>query len=219
MELEQICTFFEKFGIKVTQEQLDQLEKYTNLLRVWNDRIHLISKGDVLYLEERHILPSFVFAEFIRSRFGRKKLTVIDLGTGAGLPGVVLSILFPENQTWLIDSSRKKTLFLQKVKNDLNLNFKVINERFESWEMVKHLNIDVITARAVASIAQLIRFTSEVLKAQKAELVTIKSCQGKEVLPEAEKKNFELEVVNNIFWQFSEYLKDKCLVSLRYVHG
>ncbi len=219
MKIEQICAFFERYGIDVTEGQLEQLKKYLLLLREWNEKVHLISKGDVLYLEERHILPSFVFAEFIRSRFGRKQLTVIDLGSGAGLPGVVLSILFPENHTWLIDSSRKKTLFLQKVKNELNIDFEVVNERFENWERVNQLNIDVITARAVASLAQLIKLTSHVLKAQKAKLVTMKSCHCKEALPDPEKKSIKMEIVNNNFWQFSEYLKDKCLVSLRYVHG
>ena len=219
MSLEEIAKFFEQQGIVLSTVQIKQLKRFVGLLREWNRNIHLISKGDIENVEERHVLPSLVFADFIQSKFGQTPVNIVDLGTGAGLPGVVLSVLFPEKQFWLIESSRKKTLFLKKVKNDLNLNFQIINERFEKWVTNEFVKINLITARAVASIVDLLDLTNVVLKKQRAILVTMKSCDLNELMPESVKNEFQILIIKNKFADISDYLKDKCLVSLEYLHG
>lgn len=219
MSLEEIAKFFEQQGIVLSAFQLGQLKRFVELLREWNRKIHLISKGDVENIEERHILPSMVFADFVRAEFGQKAVNIVDLGTGAGLPGVILAVLFPEKRFWLLDSSRKKTLFLKKVKSELSLNFQIVNERFENWQAKNSIKIDLITARAVASIADLLSLTGAVLKEQGTLLITMKSCGLAEPIPDSMKETFRLKVLKNNFASFSDYMKDKCLVSLEYLHG
>ncbi|NOX90818.1 MAG: 16S rRNA (guanine(527)-N(7))-methyltransferase RsmG, partial [Calditrichaeota bacterium] len=92
MKIEQIVLLLEKEGIAVNKRQADQLKQYVKLLRQWNTKIRLISKGDQNFVEERHILPSFMFAKFLSDNAAGDKQTVLDIGSGAGLPGVVLAI-------------------------------------------------------------------------------------------------------------------------------
>ncbi len=219
MTIDTIADYFAKQGIVVSENQRAQLKSYVDLLKKWNAKIHLISKGDVAHIEERHILPSFLFAQFARNKFVDNTLNVVDLGTGAGLPGIIMAILFPQSRFWLVESSRKKTLFLRQVKKDLKLKFNVINERFEQWQERKQIKIDIITARAVASIDELVNLTKDVLVVQGAVLLTVKSCELKEPISVSVKKEFKISVIENNLWQISDYLKDKCLVSLEFLHG
>ena len=127
----------------VSREMLDKLSFYVQLLLKWNKSINLISKNTVDDLWTRHILDSAQLVKFIEN----KDLALVDIGTGAGLPGVILSILGVKNVT-LIESDTKKCNFLLEISRILGLNLKIVNDRIENVK----LNVDLLTARGLSSL-------------------------------------------------------------------
>lgn len=142
-----------KINIDIKEEQLDQLEKYYNLLIEWNEKINLtriVDKEDV-YL--KHFYDSLTITKVIDLT---KVETLCDVGTGAGLPGIVLKIMYPHLKITLIDSLQKRVNYLNEIINDLNLsNIQAFHERGENY----HLKSEVVTARAVANIEKLLGYT------------------------------------------------------------
>lgn len=147
----------------ITHQQIEELEKFAEFLREWNQRYNLISRKDVDHIWENHILPSLIplaLMEFPKDGW------LLDIGSGGGFPAIPLKIARPDLQMLLVDSVRKKTLFLQKMILDLQLkNIAVKKERIESLHdplFVK--TFDVITARAVADISRLVNWSRPFLK-------------------------------------------------------
>ena len=140
----------------VSRETIDELKKYEALVVEWNNKFNLISKSSVQYIWERHVLDSLQLCQFIKNT----DKIMYDFGSGAGFPAIVLSIvgkqLFPELKIFLVESITKKALFLNTVKNELNLNIEVINDRIEN---IKAKNIDLISSRAMASLDRLIDYS------------------------------------------------------------
>lgn len=219
MTLDEIIKFIEKHGFFISEQQKRLLKEYSRLLREWNRKIHLISKNDERFVEERHILPSLLFVKAINEMRFKEKLKIIDLGTGAGLPGVVVSILLPKDELWLVDSSRKKTLFLKKVKQKLNLDFDVVNDRFERWVQNSDVSADIIMARAVTSLDKLFLLAKPLLENKKTILMTLKACALQEKIPKDVKEQVSIKIMKNSFSEISDYMKNKCLLKMEYVHG
>ena len=121
----------------------------------WNNAINLISKSSISNIWRRHIEDS---AQLIRFLNLETKFWV-DLGSGAGFPGLVVSILaktnFPELQTILIESDKRKCVFLDEVSRELELNVTVIPDRIEDCS---NLKADIVSARALAPMKQLLSF-------------------------------------------------------------
>lgn len=140
----------------VSRETINELKKYEALVVEWNNKFNLISKSSVQYIWERHILDSLQLCQFVKNT----DEIMYDFGSGAGFPAIVLSIvgkqLFPELKIFLVESITKKALFLNTVKNELNLNIEVINDRIEN---IKAENIDLISSRAMASLDKLIDYS------------------------------------------------------------
>ena len=111
------------------------------------------------------------------------------MGSGAGLPGVVLSIAGYKNVT-LVDSNNKKTNFLQLVKDEMNLNFKIILERLENVENLKY---DIITSRALAKLDRLLTYSHKFMK-KNTVLIFLKGKTANEEIIDAKKKwKFQLK--------------------------
>jgi len=147
----------------ITHQQIAQLEKFATSLREWNQRYNLISRKDVDHIWENHILPSLIPSTLIEFPEG---CWFLDIGSGGGFPAIPLKIARPDLQILLVDSVRKKTLFLQKIILDLRLeNTAVKKERIE-WlnDPLFMAKFDIITARAVANISQLIEWSRLFLK-------------------------------------------------------
>lgn len=146
-------TLLEELGIKPTNEQLDQLRIYQEYLLEYNSHTNLtaITKKDEVYL--KHFYDSLTIVKAIDLN---NVNTLIDVGTGAGFPGMVLKIIFPHLHVTLLDSNNKKTTFLSNLVEKLGLiNIEVINTRSEDYA---HLNLDkydVVTARAVTHLKAL----------------------------------------------------------------
>jgi len=206
-------------GVFLSKQQKEKLEEYVALVKEWNTKIHLVSKGDQNFIEERHILPSFLFYVELQKLTPKSKPAIVDLGSGAGFPGVVLAIMLTEARIVLVESSRKKALFLKKVCQELALNCEIENARFEEWVERKTGLIDVVVARAVASLETLFVLTKPLLQKEKTILLTIKSCSQNEKISEQLKRETKIEVLKNRFFEISDYMKDKCILKMEYAHG
>ena len=139
--------------LNVSRETWDILKEYVRLLKKWNNSINLISRKSVSKLWERHILDSAQLTFFLK--FGIK--TWVDLGSGAGFPGLVIAILakdeFSGMQMILIESDKRKCVFLSEVVRELDLKVRIISDRIEDCS---HLNADIISARALAPMKKLL---------------------------------------------------------------
>ncbi|MGV2432135.1 MAG UNVERIFIED_CONTAM: 16S rRNA (guanine(527)-N(7))-methyltransferase RsmG [Rickettsiaceae bacterium] len=120
----------------------EKIQSYIDILTKWNEKINLISKNSLLDIWERHILDSAQIMKFVS-----KKDTIIDIGSGAGLPGIVLSILGIETLI-MIEADARKASFLTEVSRQLNLNTQIINDRVENI----HIQGDVSVARGFSSV-------------------------------------------------------------------
>lgn len=147
----------------INDQQIAQLEKFTNSLREWNQRHNLISRKDEDRVWEYHILPSLIPLPLIEFP---KECWLLDIGSGGGVPAIPIKIIRPDLRIMMVDSVRKKTLFLQKVILDLQLkDIAVKRERIESLtDSVLAEKFDIITVRAVANVSQLIDWSRPFLK-------------------------------------------------------
>lgn len=134
------------------------LKRYATLLREWNPKINLVSPTTLPALESRHIADSAQLIEDLPITPSH----IADVGTGAGLPGLILAILCPQHRFTLIESDSRKSAFLLTVIQDLGLtNVQVKNQRVE--DVVLNPKADVITARAFAPLERLLPQTQHLL--------------------------------------------------------
>lgn len=140
----------EKLSIFLTEEQLFKLDKFYELLISWNEKINLtriVSKEDV-YL--KHFYDSLTLIKEIDLN---KDLSLCDVGTGAGFPGIVLKIVFPNLKITLIDALQKRINYLKEVINELELkDIVAIHARSEDYAKNNYEKFDIVTARAVANL-------------------------------------------------------------------
>ena len=134
------------------------LEKYQEILLTWQKKVNLISNSTINDIWNRHILDSAQLYPLIPEY----SKSLIDVGSGAGFPGLVIAILNavnkgPLTQITLVDSDMKKSLFLQEVCRKLDLKVNVLCQRMEKVEGIA----DVITARAVAPVADLLKLVDK----------------------------------------------------------
>jgi 16S rRNA (guanine527-N7)-methyltransferase len=135
--------------------QLPQVQAYAELLAGPGVERGLIGPGETGRLWDRHLLNSGVVAELIPAAPGREPLQLADLGSGAGLPGIVLAIMLPEISVTLVEPMARRTAFLQECIAKLGLrNAQVRRGRAE--DLAGEIEADVVTARAVASLDRLV---------------------------------------------------------------
>ncbi len=140
-------------------EKIDGLLAYHQLLIKWNKAYNLTSVRDPLQMVSRHLLDSLVIAPYLQGQ------RFIDVGTGAGLPGIVLAILFPDRQFDLLDSNGKKTRFLFQVKTELALdNVTVLHCRVEQHN--PELSYDGVLSRAFATLVDMVTGSEQLLSEQ-----------------------------------------------------
>ena len=143
-----------KLGINLTKEQLDKLKIYCDFLMEYNKHTNLtaIKTKEEIYL--KHFYDSLTLIKVIDLT---KEDTLLDIGSGAGFPGMVLKIFFPNLHVYLIDSNNKKTKFLEELKDKINVdNIEIINNRIENITKDFLNSIDVVTARAVTNLTVLL---------------------------------------------------------------
>ncbi|MDD6878819.1 MAG: 16S rRNA (guanine(527)-N(7))-methyltransferase RsmG [bacterium] len=151
-----------KLNINLTNNQQSKLDRYYQLIIEENNKINLtrITKYDDVCL--KHFYDSLTL---IKSVDLYKNLSLCDVGTGAGFPGIVLKIVFPNLKITLIDSLNKRIIFLNKVINELKLkDIEVIHCRMEEYSKKNKEVFDIITSRAVARSEILLEISIQSLK-------------------------------------------------------
>lgn len=140
-----------KYFPSLTEEQKSRFGALYDLYTDWNAKINVISRKDIENLYEHHVLHSLGIAQVIRFKPGTR---VMDLGTGGGLPGIPLAILFPEVQFHLVDSIGKKIRVATEVANSIGLqNVTLRHARAEE----ERQTFDFVVSRAVMPLADLMK--------------------------------------------------------------
>ncbi len=135
--------------LSVDERQQQQLLDYLSLLSRWNQTYNLTAVRDEAQMVTRHLLDSLAIAPYLAGQ------RFLDVGTGAGLPGVPLAVLFPEREFHLLDSNGKKTRFLFQVKTVLCLDNMVVHHaRVGSFQAAKPF--DAVLSRAFASLPDMV---------------------------------------------------------------
>jgi len=197
----------ESMGISITQSQRDLLMRYLACLLKWNVSYNLSairSPSDMLY---KHLLDSLSIVPLMSERsFDR----VIDVGTGAGLPGIPLAICLPKCNFTLLDSAGKKTRFLMHLKHVLGLpNVQIENKRVENFDVVG--GFDVVISRAFASLNNMVSWCSH-LVADEGEFWAMKG-----VFPQSElsalKKTYKVDSCSTL--HVPGDIGERCLVIVK----
>ncbi len=140
------------FKIKLTNAQIDQFSRYENALLEWNEKINLTAIRDIPAIRTKHFLDSISLVQVI----GKKPPgSLVDIGTGAGFPGIPLKILYPQIKLVLVESVGKKANFCQLVVDTLGLSgVEVVTSRAEDLARLvnRREKYDVAVARAVANL-------------------------------------------------------------------
>ena len=180
MNREEFIKELEKLNIKPTPEQLNKLEKFYNLLVEWNQKINLtrITTKEDVYL--KHFYDSLTITKVVDLS---KVNSLCDVGSGAGFPGIVLKIFYPNLRITLIDSLQKRVNYLNTIIKDLELtNIEAIHSRGEDYQA----SFDVVTARAVANIEKLVNYTMH-LVGNNGVFIAMKGDISKELTDSVEK--------------------------------
>ncbi|WP_163370616.1 16S rRNA (guanine(527)-N(7))-methyltransferase RsmG [Endozoicomonas acroporae] len=144
-------------GLDLSPVQADLLTRYVLLLNKWNKAYNLTAIRDPREMVFRHIVDSLSIVPHISGE------VILDVGSGPGLPGVVLAIMYPDKQFTTLDSNGKKTRFMLQAKLDLQLNnLAVANSRVESFQ-VDDAPFDAITSRAFSSLVNMVDGTKHLL--------------------------------------------------------
>jgi 16S rRNA (guanine527-N7)-methyltransferase len=147
--------------LDVSRETLDRLEMFGSLVIKWNKAINLIAKSSEAEIWQRHIVDSAQLIEFIP----KNAQTLCDLGSGGGFPGIVIAVIareiLPDLTVTLVESDKRKAVFLGQAARDLGLSVSVKSCRIED---LPAQNADVISARALSALVELLPFAVRHLK-------------------------------------------------------
>lgn len=202
----------QKYFPDLTPRQLEQFAALDGLYRDWNEKINVISRKDIDYLYEHHVLHSLAIAKFIQFKNATK---IMDLGTGGGFPGIPLAIMFPKCRFHLVDSIAKKLKVIDAVSEALELkNVFTFHSRVEQMPY----QYDFIVTRAVAQLSDLLAWTKgkSLYKDQNAlpnGLIALKGGDLAAELAAAEAKLIKQLPLSVFFKQ--DFFKDKSLVYVK----
>lgn len=155
-------------AIPATPAMQELLVRYAGLLEEWNDKVNLISRKEDAPVILKHVFHSLLICKVHEFRAGEK---VLDLGTGGGLPGIPLAILFPETSFLLVDSTGKKIAACKAMAKALGLkNVMAVHSRVEE---LKGLSFDTVLSRQVALLEELCGYCSSLLK-KEGSLICLK---------------------------------------------
>ena len=183
----------------VSRETINKLEIYEEYLLRANVQFNLIGSGTLKFIWSRHFADSAKLFFLIRRKLEERseKLTICDIGSGAGFPGVIIKILCNEFNLdcniELFESNKKKSIFLEKLKKKLNLNIIVNNSRVEDARK----NYDVILCRAVSSLLNIINMSRNCSKTSSLLVLPKGKNWSKELIEAKKVWNFKVKLVKN----------------------
>ena len=188
MKKDEFLKELEKINIILTERQILKLEKFYELLIIWNQKINLttILKEEDVYL--KHFYDSLSLIKVIDLN---KELTLLDVGTGAGFPGIVLKIVFPNLKITLLDSMNKRISYLNEIIKELDLkDIDTVCSRAEDYALKNREKYDIVVCRAVAHLEILVEITLPLVKVN-GYFIAMKSNANEEIAL-ARKKIFAL---------------------------
>lgn len=196
MKINEFIENLKKINIDITEKQLQQLERYYELLVEYNEKMNLtgITEKEQVYL--KHFYDSLTINQIIDLNTVE---TLCDVGTGAGFPGLVIKILFPNINITLVDSLNKRIEFLNVVIKELNLeNITTLHARIEEYASNTREKFDVVTARAVAPLNILSELCIPLVKVGKY-FIPLKANISQEILTiEKAKKELKFDLEKSI---------------------
>ena len=152
-----LCEGAELMNIPLSDKEIQQLLHYLSLILKWNKIYNLSAIRDPIESVKKHLLDSLSIIHFIQPGL------LLDVGSGAGLPGIVIAIMKPETEVFVLDSVGKKCRFMQVVKSELSLeNLIVVNSRVESFKPKE--SFSQIASRAFAEVSKTIQLTKHLLE-------------------------------------------------------
>ncbi len=160
-DLEALLTSARQIGLELSPEQLAQFARYRELLLDWNQRINLTAITDPQDVLAKHFLDSLACLFAIPQAEREKPLKLLDVGSGAGFPGLPLQIVFPHWQVTLLEATGKKVRFLEEVIARLGLSrARALQGRAEelAHDRQHRARCDVVTARGLAALPTLLEY-------------------------------------------------------------
>lgn len=180
-------------NIQLSNEMIEQLDFYAEYLKEYNEKINLTAITEYEEVLDKHFYDSLLLVD--------RKLegTLVDVGSGAGFPGVVLKIVLPELRVILLEPLNKRCVFLNSLIEKLRLNnIEVINQRGEDYSLDHREEYEYVTARAVSNLRGLIEVAGAMVK-QNGYFICLRGKDGLQEIQEASKAintmNFEVESI------------------------
>ena len=149
MNKEEFVEEIKKLGISINEDQLNKIEIYIDFLIKYNEHTNLTritNREDILL---KHFYDSLTIVKYVDISNAKR---ILDIGTGAGFPGMVLKIFYPDIEVTLLDSNNKKIKFLEELSKLLDINVNLVNDRAESYIKNHREYYDIVVSRAVASL-------------------------------------------------------------------
>lgn len=209
MNYQELQSYLKENNVEISDEQITMFSTYSSMLKEWNEKFNLTAITDESEIIEKHFLDSLILGKYVD--LSNKK--VLDIGTGAGFPGIPLAILFPTAKISLSDSNRKKITFLNEVVKQLNLkNVTVIQSRIEDMNKYKD-SFDFITARALKALNILVELAIPLCKVH-GSLLAYKGAIYNEEINEAKNalKCLDAKVSNTFAYTLGESKDQRAIV-------
>ncbi|MGM0471153.1 MAG: 16S rRNA (guanine(527)-N(7))-methyltransferase RsmG [Bacillota bacterium] len=175
-----------KLGLEITDQQVEQLLQYLDILQKWNQKVNLTAIDETREIIIKHFLDSISCATVVDLTDDQQ---VIDVGTGAGFPGLPLKILFPQLDLTLLDARQKRITFLRKLVRQLDLSgVELMHGRAEDYGQHPDYReqFDLVFSRAVAGLNILVEYTVPFLKPS-GQFISQKGAKVKEEVIEAQR--------------------------------
>ena len=183
--------------VKMSDEQLSQFDSYARFLVEYNEKINLTAITEYSEIVEKHFYDSLLL-----SKYRKMEGTLVDVGTGAGFPGVVLKIAYPELKVKLIEPLHKRCVFLNELIERLDLkDIEVLNVRAEDYSKNHREAFDFVTARAVTNLNALIELCGAMVKLDGCFI----ALRGKDGLSEIENAAF---AINSMGFEVEDTFND-----------
>lgn len=146
-----------EMGLSVSSDTQQKLLSYIGLLQKWSKVYNLTAVRDPLEMVTLHLLDSLSVLPYVQAK------SLLDVGSGGGLPGIVLAICLPQLKVTTIDAVQKKVIFMRQVKGELGLdNLEVVHARVESYRPAE--KFDAIISRAFSELGLFISLTKHLIK-------------------------------------------------------
>jgi 16S rRNA (guanine527-N7)-methyltransferase len=188
----------QRMDLKLSDQMIDQLMTYLNLVEKWNRVYNLTAIRERDEMIKLHFLDSLSILKHVHVK------NILDVGSGAGFPGIVLAITKPELKVTVMDSVNKKTTFMQQVKSELSLtNLDVVNSRVEDYQPTTLF--EAVTSRAFSNLKNMMSLTQHTLQKEGVWLA-MKSKDVREELEAFEKNQYKLIPLEVSFINAERYL-------------